>query len=176
VIIRDGFADGKTQFAKVVGVKRPAHRENDFMVLKEIRQLAAGRPHLSDVGLELNQFLLDGSEFIVRQIVEMRRVGLVVAQNLRGHVNGREVIPHGDFSFVFRIPKNRPGVGRLRENGRVIQKRIRAPHKRDPIDLAIGFDKREVTKSGRELRVRREFRKVERSGESGARDGRGDVA
>src|SRR5712692_2520436 len=106
----------------------------------------------------------------------MRRIGLVVTENLRGHVNRREIIPNGDFSFVFWIPKNRPGIGRLSEHSRVIEKRIRAPHERDAIDLAIGFDEWQITEFGGELRVRGQLGKIERRGESSASNGSSDIA
>src|SRR5207245_10043052 len=72
--------------------------------------------------------------------------------------------------------KNRPGIGRLSEHGGVIEKWIRAPHEGDAIDLAIGFDERQITEFGGELRVRGQLRKIERRGESGTSNGSSDIA
>ena len=58
------------------------------MILKKIGELAAGGPHFADVGLQINQFLFHGGQLVVRQIVEPGRVGFVVTQNLRGHIDG----------------------------------------------------------------------------------------
>ena len=53
------------------------------MILKEVGQLTASRPNLSNVGFQLNQFLLHGLELFVAQIVELGGIRFVVAENLR---------------------------------------------------------------------------------------------
>ena len=140
VFFRNGLTDGEAQFSEVVGIQRPAHGQDDFMILEKIRQLSAGGPDLSNVGFQLDQFFLDGRELLIGQIVELRWVGFVVIENLRGHVNRREIIPNGNFPLVFRIPEDRPGIRRLGKDRGVVEERIRSPHEGHAIDLPVHFD------------------------------------
>ena len=110
VLFRNGLPDREIQFAKIACVKGPTHGQNDFMILKEVRQLAAGGPNLSNVGFQFDQFLFDGFELLVCEVVKMGRVRLVVTKNLSGHVNGGKVVPDGDFLFVLGIPEDGPRV------------------------------------------------------------------
>src|SRR5205085_8449561 len=126
------------------GVERPAHRQNDFMIFEEIGELAAGGPYLSNVGLQLDQLFLDRCELFIRQAIKLRGIRLVVAEDLRGHIDGGEVIPNGNLSLVLGIPKNGPGIRRLGKDSRIVQKWIWPPHERYAIDLAVGFDERQV--------------------------------
>ncbi len=93
VFFGDGLADGKIDLAKLIGHERPAHGRDHLVILEKVGQLSAGRPHLSDVGLQFQQLFLDGIELFVGEVVQLRGIGFVVAQNLRRHVDGRKIIP-----------------------------------------------------------------------------------
>jgi len=108
----NGLADWEIQFSEIVGVQRPAHGQDDFMVLEKIGQLAAGGPQLSDVGFQLNQFFRTAASCSSVRC-RVARDPVYRNENLRAHVNGRKIIPDGDFSLVFRVPENRPGIRRL---------------------------------------------------------------
>ena len=146
------------------------------MVLEKIGEFAAGGPHFADIRLQLQQLLLDCLELLIAQVVELRWIGLVVTENLRGHVDGREVVPDRDFSFVFRIPENVPGIRRLREGRGVIKKRIRAPHERDAVDLPVDVHQGKSRELRRELGIAGNFCEVERRGKSRGGDGGSHVA
>src|ERR1041384_7047673 len=132
------------------------------MILKKIGELSARGPDFSNVGFQLDQFFLHGSQLLIGQVVEVRGVGLVVAENLRRHVDGGEIVPNGNLPLVPGIPKDSPGIRRLYTSSRIVKKWIRTPHERHAGDLAVGLNQRQITKLGRKLRVRRQFRKVER--------------
>ncbi len=127
------------------------------MVLEKIGELTAGGPVFADVGLELDELLFDGFELRVGEVVELAGVGFVVAEDLRGHVNARELVPERDFALVFRIPEDTPGVWRLREGGRVVEKRIWSPDEGHTVGLTVGFDEWRIAKPGGELVVGRDF-------------------
>ena len=78
--------DREIGLAKLVGHERPAHGGDDFVIFKKVGEFAAGGPEFADIGLESEEFLFDGSELVVGEIVELRGIGLVVAENLRGHI------------------------------------------------------------------------------------------
>jgi hypothetical protein len=86
VFLGDGLGDGKVGLAELVGHKWPAHGSNDFVILKEIGELAAGGPEFADVGFQSKELLFDCCELLVREIVELRGIGLVVAEHLRSHI------------------------------------------------------------------------------------------
>src|SRR6185295_19846241 len=69
-----------------------------------------------------------------------------------------------------------PFVGRRFESGGVVEKRIGSPDEGHTVGLIVGFDERRIAKPRRKLRIRRNFCEVEWGGESGADDGRGDIA
>ena len=106
----------------------------------------------------------------------MVRVRLIVAENLRGHVNARKFIPQRNLRLVLGSPKNAPGVRRLRERGSVIEQRVWSPHERNAVDLAFVFHQRRIAKSRGELIVRRNLREIERRSQPRAHDRRSDVA
>ncbi len=126
----NNFGDGEIGLAELIGHERPAHRRDDFVIFEKVGQFAAGGPDFANIGLEGDEFLFYGGKLVVSEIVELRGIGLVVAEKLRSHVYSREVIPDGNLSFVFGIPENGPGIGGLREGRGVVEQRIGAPHKR----------------------------------------------
>ena len=147
VLLRDGFVDGEIEFVELVGHERPTHGGYDFVILEEVGEIAAGGPVLADVGLQVDELLFYGFEFGVAEVVEMARIRLVVAENLRGHVDAGEFVPERDFSFVLRIPEDGPGIGWLFEGGRVVEQGIGAPDEGDAVSLVVGFDQRGVAKT-----------------------------
>src|SRR6267154_1043977 len=84
--------------------------------------------------------------------------------------------PTRKFCLCISGPKESPKNPGFRKYSGVIEERIRPPHERDAVDLAVGFDKRKVPEFGGELPVGRQLRKIEGRGEAGARNGGGDVA
>ena len=86
VFLGNGFADREIGLAKLVSHERPAHGGDDFVVFEKIGEFAAGGPDFADVGLEGEKFLFDGGELVVGEIVELRGIGLVVAEELRSHI------------------------------------------------------------------------------------------
>ena len=36
VFLRDDLSDGEVRFAKVIGIQRPAHRQNNLMILEQV--------------------------------------------------------------------------------------------------------------------------------------------
>src|SRR5713226_4146535 len=157
VFLGNSLADGEIELAKLVGHERPAHGGDDFVVLEKISELAAGGPVFADVGLELDELLFDGFELRVGEVVELAGVGFVVAEDLRGHVNARELVPERDFALVLRSPQDAPRVWRLREGGGVVEKRIWSPDEGHTVGLTVGLDEWRIAKPGGELVVGRDF-------------------
>jgi len=127
----DGLADGEIQLRRsLVFSGQPMARTTSWFWK---RLVSSPRwPRSFECGLEFDQFFSDGGELIVRQIVKLRRVRLVEAEDLSSEVDGGKIIPDGDFAFVFRIPKNRPRIRGLRKYSGVIEERIRSHMKGTP--------------------------------------------
>ena len=128
------------------------------------------------LGLSSMSFFFTASSCGVGEVVELAGIGLVVAENLRGHVDGGEFVPDGNFADVFLDPRGWTRSRGLVEGGGVVEQRIGAPNEGHAIDLIVLFDDGGVAELCGELWVGGDFREVEWSGESGFDDGSGDVA
>src|SRR6202008_5113489 len=105
----------------------------------------------------------------------MTGIGLVVAEDLRGHIDRGEFVPDGDFILEVRAPKNRPAIGWLSKSFCIVQKRIRSPRKLHAVYISIHAHERHFTEAFRKLQIRGKLRKVESRSQTCRGDHRGDV-
>ena len=68
VLLRNRLSGGKSCLFQVRGVQGPSHCHYDFMVFEQIGQLTPGGPHLPNVGLQCQQLLLHGLQFLIAGI------------------------------------------------------------------------------------------------------------
>ena len=144
VFFGNSFADRKFCSAKLIGHKRPAHGDHDFVILEKICKLPAGGPELANIGLKREQFVLHRVEFLIAQVVKMAGFGLVIPENLCGHVDRREIVPNGNLVLEFGVPKRSPSFGSFGKCTGVVNKRVWSPHKRHAVDIVVAFYQRHV--------------------------------
>ena len=115
VFFGNGLTYGKSGFFQIGCVQRPTHCDHNFVALEQVCELTAGRPHLSDLRFQFQQLLLYCVELLIAEIVELRGVGFVVAEDLGGH----EGLPFIQLSGGFTIGNN--GEGELPQVGNSFQ-------------------------------------------------------
>ena len=140
------------------------------MVLKQIGQLAAGRPHLADVRLQLQQLLLDRFQLLVAQVVKLRWIGLVDSPAPAPPCTPSTDRPTPKSCRGTSDPKTHSSCPAAAENRGVINQRVRPPHERHAINLALHAHQGQGSELRRKLAVARKLRKIERRRQSRRRN------